>query len=42
MKGKGCSFAENAASNHHINISQEQMAEGLAVLEEQLAKAVAK
>ena len=42
VKGKGCSFAENAASNHHINISQEQMAEGLAVLEEQLAKAVAK
>ena len=42
VKGKGCSFAENAASNHHINISQEQMAEGLAVLEEPLAKAVAK
>lgn len=42
VKAKGCSFAEQAAANHHITISKEQLAEGLAVLEEQMAKAVAK
>ena len=41
IKGKGCSFVSEAESNHHVTISAEQMAEGLAELEAELAKAVA-
>lgn len=40
VKGKGWSFAEKAVSNHHMTVSPEQMAEALAELEEELAKAV--
>lgn len=36
IKGKGCSFAENAVSNHHMVISQEQADEAISVLEKQL------
>ena len=41
IKGKGCSFVSDADSNHHVTISAEQLAAGLAELEEELAKAVA-
>ena len=41
VKGKGCSFVSDADSNHHVTISAEQLAAGLAELEEELAKAVA-
>lgn len=40
VKGKGWSLAENTIANHHMTISPEQMAEALAVFEEQLAKVV--
>ena len=41
IKGKGCSFVSDADSNHHVTISADQLAAGLAELEEELAKAVA-
>ena len=41
VKGKGCSFVSEAASNHHVTINAEQLAAGLAELEAELAKAVA-
>ncbi|MEG1620697.1 MAG: transketolase, partial [Oscillospiraceae bacterium] len=41
VKAHGCSFAENATSNHHITISEQQLTEALAALEEHMAKVVA-
>ena len=41
IKGQGCSFVSQAASNHHVTINAQQLAEGLAELEAELAKAVA-
>ncbi len=38
IKGKGCSFAEDILNNHHINISKEQAAEAIALLEAKLSK----
>lgn len=41
VKGQGCSFVSEAASNHHVTISAEQLAEGLAELKAHMAKVVA-
>ena len=38
VKGKGCSFVSEAENNHHVNISREQLAAGLAELEAELAE----
>ncbi|TDT56498.1 transketolase [Fonticella tunisiensis] len=40
IKGKGWSFAENTASNHHMTVSKEQMEEALDELYKKLEKAV--
>lgn len=40
IKGKGWSFAENTFANHHMTLSQEQMKEALAKLEQKLEEVV--
>jgi transketolase len=38
-KGKGCAFAEDIETNHHMNFKQEQLEEALAKAKEELEKA---
>ena len=40
VKGKGCSFVEGKADNHHVTISREQMEQALLELKENQEKAV--
>ena len=40
VKGKGCCFAEGVLDNHHMTVSAKQAEEALAILYEQLEKAV--
>lgn len=40
VKGKGCSFVEGKADNHHVTISREQMEQALLDLKEEREKAV--
>ncbi|MBS4784607.1 MAG: transketolase [Clostridiales bacterium] len=41
VKGKGVRFVSEAENNHHVTINAQQLAEGLAELEAELAKVVA-
>lgn len=40
VKGQGIPFVAEAASNHHVTVSKEQMEEALAILEKELEKVV--
>lgn len=40
VKGKGCSFVEGKAANHHVTINREQMEQALLELSERSKKAV--